>query len=151
MNRFSDPADQKHECLNGDYTGKSNGEDTCKWTPCNDVGYCVDSRDAEYFNEMVSAKEASTRRSLLVDADYGRRCPSDMPNPGDECSYQGSCEYVEVECCGKTYNTYIAQCDNGVTLVIAFDPPCAFGQPCDGDGYGNGNGYGNGGGYGNGN
>merc|ERR1719145_28103 len=69
MNRFSDPAAQESACLTGKFTGQTNGVDTCKWTECSNVGYCVDTRDADYFDEM-SAWEANQQRSLLsVDRD----------------------------------------------------------------------------------
>ena len=84
MNKFADAADQKNECLNGDHTGKINEEYTCKWTPCNDVGYCVDSRDNEYFDEIVNA------RRVLIEADYGQRDGYDGGNDysnGDDKGY----------------------------------------------------------------
>merc|ERR1712048_1395623 len=62
MNRFDNPSQQEDACLNGKFTGKNDkGENTCKWTECNMVGYCVNARDVEYFGEL------SVRRSLAVE------------------------------------------------------------------------------------
>merc|ERR1712048_282072 len=62
MNRFDNPSQQEDACLNGKFTGKNDkGENTCKWTECNMVGYCVNARDVEYFGELT------VRRSLAVE------------------------------------------------------------------------------------
>ena len=89
MNRFSDPADQREECLNGKYTGMTDGMNTCEWGPCEDVGYCVDEKDSEYFDEMAAWEaEASERRSLLsIDSaalhanGWGNGRPMPTPRP----------------------------------------------------------------------
>merc|ERR1719361_160352 len=66
MNRFSNAADQEDACLNGKFTGSTDGESTCKWTACANVGYCVDTRDIEYFDEMSAWEaDAKEQRSLL--------------------------------------------------------------------------------------
>merc|ERR1719410_840991 len=66
MNRFSSASDQEDACLNGKFTGTTNGEPTCKWTECSMVGYCVDTRDVEYFQEL---KTQQSSRRLSVDID----------------------------------------------------------------------------------
>ena len=72
MNKYRDPADQEFYCLEGKETGRTKGVDTCKWTACSNVGYCVDARDHDYFLEMTEweKEEAATRRSLSVQLNY---------------------------------------------------------------------------------
>merc|ERR1719208_143842 len=86
MNRFSNPSDQEDACLNGRFTGQTNGVSTCKWTQCSDVGYCVDSRDADYFDEMSAweANEHQQRSLLSIDRDelnaaWGNSKPTNPP------------------------------------------------------------------------
>merc|ERR1712130_987799 len=43
MNKYSYAADQEYACLND--AGMTKGVATCKWTACDNVGYCVDERD----------------------------------------------------------------------------------------------------------
>ena len=66
MNRY-DASEQEYQCLNGKAMGKVGGVDRCKYAPCEDVGYCVDSKDSDFFDEMTAweANENGDRRSLL--------------------------------------------------------------------------------------
>ena len=120
MNKYKNAADQKNACLNGDFTGKTNGEYTCKYAPCNDVGYCVDSRDNEYFDEMVAVKEEANARRLMIEADYGNAGSNGRDNGYDSGNDGGY---------GNDNGNDYGNGNNG------------------GYGSGNGNGYGNGGGY----
>ena len=77
MNRY-DESEQEYQCLNGKAMGKVGGVDRCKYAPCEDVGYCVDSRDSDFFDEMtVWEANENERRSLLsvrsVDQEEGRQ------------------------------------------------------------------------------
>merc|ERR1712178_25123 len=44
-----------------------NGQARCKWTECTNVGYCVDSRDNEFFEEAT--KWEQSERRFLMDKD----------------------------------------------------------------------------------
>merc|ERR1712048_303252 len=87
MDRFNDPSQQEDACLNGKFTGTTNGKNTCKWTMCSNVGYCVDSRDSDFFDEMTAweANEQQQQRSLLsidrdeLNAAWGNPKPTHPP------------------------------------------------------------------------
>merc|ERR1719189_2825647 len=93
MNTYRDASDQEYYCLNGRDTGMTKGVNTCKWTKCDNVGYCVASEDSEYYDEMLAweQSEATSRRLLgeedVVEAHYagwgnGRPIPTPRPtNP----------------------------------------------------------------------
>merc|ERR1712130_1014163 len=69
MNKFRDATKQEDECLNG--MGMTKGVNTCKWTPCENVGYCVDAVDFDYFIEMTEwEKTEASKRRLPVELDY---------------------------------------------------------------------------------
>merc|ERR1719245_1303127 len=80
MNRFNKPSDQEDACLNGKFTGTTNGVSTCKWTECTNVGYCVDTRDVEYFEEM-SAQQRSllSAEPKVLNAAWGNPKPTHPP------------------------------------------------------------------------
>ena len=89
MNRY-DESEQEYQCLNGKAMGKVGGVDRCKYAPCEDVGYCVDSKDSDFFDEMTvwEANENERRRSLLsidqaaLHADgWGNGKPIPTPRP----------------------------------------------------------------------
>merc|ERR1719361_1319084 len=55
MNKYSYEADQEYACLND--AGMTKGVATCKWTKCANVGYCIDERDFDYFDEISAWNE----------------------------------------------------------------------------------------------
>merc|ERR1719203_2141507 len=83
MNRFSSASDQEDACLNGRFTGTTDGEATCKWTECSNVGYCVDTRDVEYFEEMKAQRSLLSvnidREEVDSDFSWGNGKPTNPP------------------------------------------------------------------------
>merc|ERR1712113_725496 len=56
------------------------GVSTCKWTECTNVGYCVDTRDSVYFDEM-SAQQRSllSAEPKVLNAAWGNPKPTHPP------------------------------------------------------------------------
>merc|ERR1712154_5375 len=77
MNRYTDASDQEYACLNGKSTGMHDGVNVCKWTACTNVGYCVDERDFDYFDEITAWNEEQD-----VEQDgWGNPKPNPTPRP----------------------------------------------------------------------
>ena len=155
MNKYKNAADQKEACLNSGFTGKTGGEYTCKYAPCNDVGYCVDSRDNEYFDEMVAVKEEEANaRRLMIEADYGnsggngRDNGYDSGNDGGYGNDNGNGYGNGNDYGNDNGNGYGSGNGNGYGNGNDGGNGYGSGNSNDGGyGNGNGNGYGNGGGY----
>merc|ERR1719216_551538 len=90
MNTYRDASDQEYYCLEGRDTGMTRGVNTCKWTPCDNVGYCVAYEDSDYYDEMVVWEQSeATSRRLLEDGDkvsahyagWGNGRPIPTPRP----------------------------------------------------------------------
>merc|ERR1719410_36250 len=91
MNTYRLASDQETYCLKP----MTKGVNTCKYTACSSVGYCVNSADSQYYDEMLiwEQSEAASRRLLeeeeedKVSAQYagwgnGRPLPTPRPtNP----------------------------------------------------------------------
>ena len=70
MNRY-DASEQEYECLNGQAMGKVGGVARCKYAPCEEVGYCVDAKDYDFFEEMTVWEENERRSLMEEDASWG--------------------------------------------------------------------------------
>merc|ERR1712154_140082 len=79
MNRYTDASDQEYACLNGKSTGMHDGVNVCKWTACTNVGYCVDERDFDYFDEITAWN--AEQDGVEDDASHGWGNPKPNPTP----------------------------------------------------------------------
>merc|ERR1719229_116838 len=78
--------EQENACMNERVV---NGFNTCKWTPCDNVGYCVDRNDFDYFDEIAAWEKAeakSARNLLSVEltqhkGGWGNGKPEPTPKP----------------------------------------------------------------------
>merc|ERR1719277_1746698 len=77
MNKYSSAQEQEMQCA-------SHGS-LCKYVACENVGYCVDPSDFDYFDEIMAWENSENQRKLLVDveqyADWGASKPPPTPRP----------------------------------------------------------------------
>ena len=69
MNTYSSAADQEYYCLEG----MTKGVNTCKYTACEDVGYCVNSADSQYFDEILAWEQDEAASRRLMEDENGEK------------------------------------------------------------------------------
>ena len=57
----------------------------------------------------------------LIQVSLSEECPSEIPNFGDICAFEGKCDYGTESCCGKTFTEITCNCLNGTAECFHLD------------------------------